>query len=313
MKNRKSKNILLVGLGNLGSNYIRAIKSLSYRTNLYIHDKNFKALDKNYDYPKNINLIKIRNIKNFNQNLDLAILATTAKRRLNLIRILKKNKIKFWILEKLLEQNVSSTNKVYECLKLDKCWVNIPRRALPEYMRIKKNFKNHDKIDLKLSMNGDRIVTNAIHFIDLVSWFTNSKVSKVDTSKLKNEWVESKRKGFFEVGGVLKVFLRNNSRIILKAGKKIKKSDMVIGNKLLSWTISERNLYAYRSDGIKIKVKPPLVSELMKKIIKDIFKNKNCSLPVLEDVVENHNALISSLKKHWIENKYKNVKKLPVT
>ena len=48
---------------------------------------------------------------------------------------------------------------------------------------------------------------------------------------------------------------------------------MVIGNKLLSWTISERNLYAYRSDGIKIKVKLPLVSELMK-IIKDIFENK---------------------------------------
>ena len=109
------------------------------------------------------------------------------------------------------------------------------------------------------------------------------------------------KKGFFEVGGVLKVFLRNNSRITLKAGNKIKKSDMVIGNKLLSWTISERNLYAYRSDGIKIKVKLPLVSELMKKIIKDIFENKNCSLPVLEDVVENHNALISSLKKHWIE------------
>ena len=65
MKNRKSKNILLVGLGNLGSNYIRAIKSLSYKINLYIHDKNFKALNKNYDYPKNINLIKIRNIKNF--------------------------------------------------------------------------------------------------------------------------------------------------------------------------------------------------------------------------------------------------------
>ena len=65
-------------------------------------------------------------------------------------------------------------------------------------MRIKKNFKNHDKIDLKLTMKGDRIVTNAIHFIDLVSWFTNSKVSKVDTSKLKNEWVESKRKVFLK-------------------------------------------------------------------------------------------------------------------
>ena len=313
MKKTKPKKILLVGLGNLGFNYFRAIKSLSYRINLYIHDKNLKVLDKNYNYPKNINLIKIKNLKNLNQNLDLAILATTANRRLNLIRILKKNKIKFWILEKLLEQNVSSTNKIYECLKSDNCWVNIPRRAMPEYMRIRKNFNNHDNVDLELSMNGDRIVTNAIHFIDLLSWFTNSKVSSVDTSKLKSKWIESKRKGFFEVGGVLKVFLRNNSKIILKAGKKSKKSDMVIGNKLLSWTISEKNLYACRSDGIKIKVKLPLVSELMKKIIMDIFKNKNCSLPLLEEVVENHNALISSLKKHWIENKYKNVNKLPVT
>ena len=81
----------------------------------------------------------------------------------------------------------------------------------------------------------------------------------------------------------------------------------------MHWKINESKLYAVRSDGLKIKIKLPLVSEIMKKVIKDIFKKKTCSLPVLKEVVENHNVLIKSLQKHWLNCKKQKVQNLPVT
>lgn len=310
---KKSKNILVVGLGNLGFNYLKAIFSFSFNINLFIFDKKSELKNQKFKYAKNIKLFKVNDLEKFNRNLDLVIVSTTANKRLDLIKILKRNKVKYWILEKLLEQNVASTNSMYKNLKEEKCWVNIPRRAMKEYNYIKQNFNNEIKTNLELSMNGDRIVTNSIHFIDLLCWFSNSKVKIIDTTKLKKKWVESKRKGFYETGGTLKVILKNKSQAILKAGNKVKKSDIIISNKLISWTISERNFNAFRSDGLKIKMRLPLVSEVMKKVITDIFTNKDCSLPSLKEVIKNHNVLIKSLKKHWINCKKKNIVSLPVT
>ena len=48
-------------------------------------------------------------------------------------------------------------------------------------------------------MNGDRIVTNAIHFIDLLCWFSNSKIETIDISKLKPSWTKSKEKDFMKL------------------------------------------------------------------------------------------------------------------
>ena len=315
MKKIKSKNILVIGLGNLGLNYLKAIFILPYNVNLYIHDKNLDRLNQKFIVPSKIKIYKITSLEKFNKSLDLVIISSTANKRLDLIKKLKKNKIKYWILEKLLEQSVTATNSIYRILKSDNCWVNIPRRTMPEYSYIKSNliFDANFPVDLKLSMNGFRIVTNSIHFIDLLCWLVDSKVSAVDINKLKNEWIESKRLGFYETGGTLTIILNNKSKIILKAGKKTKKSDIIIGNKKMHWKINESKLYAVRSDGLKIKIKLPLVSEIMKKVIKDIFKKKTCSLPVLKEVVENHNVLIKSLQKHWLNCKKQKVQNLPVT
>ena len=58
--NRKKeiKKILLVGLGNLGSNYIKAIFSLPFKIELYIFDKNSDQvinIHNFFDFYKNTN------------------------------------------------------------------------------------------------------------------------------------------------------------------------------------------------------------------------------------------------------------------
>ena len=208
-------------MGNLGSNYIKAIFAIPLNIKLYIFDKNSNQLNKEFYSPPNVKIIKVKNLSNLNINLDLAIIATTANKRFELIQKLKK-KIKNWILEKLLEQNVSSLNKIDKKLKFSNCWVNIPRRTMPEYKFIKKNYNFKIPSTLKLGMNGDRIVTNAIHFIDLLCWFSNSKIETIDISKLKASWTKSKRLGFYETGGTLKIKLKINQNYF-KSRRKRKK------------------------------------------------------------------------------------------
>ena len=44
-KKKRNKKILLVGLGNLGSNYIKAIFSLPFNIELYIFDKKLRSIE----------------------------------------------------------------------------------------------------------------------------------------------------------------------------------------------------------------------------------------------------------------------------
>lgn len=313
MKNN-IKNILIIGLGNMGNNYMNAIMSLNCEVNLYLYDKNFEKLDKKLKNTKKIKFHKIYSLKKLIRKLDLVIVSSDAKNRLNLIKELAKKNPKNWIIEKLIEQSVSSTNKIYRILNNENCWVNIPRRSMVGFKFIKKDFmKNkNQKFYMKANTIGDSIVTNSIHAIDLMCWLFDSKISKIDTSSL-NSWTESKRVGFYDIGGTLKMYLANNSKIIFSSKKKINKNHIFIGNKHFNWKIYEKNLEALRSDGLKIKIKIPLTSTIMKKIINNIFTKGICGLPKLEEVVDNHNILIKNLKQHWLKANQKKISNLPVT
>tara|TARA_B110000037_G_C17083824_1_gene491094 strand:+ start:791 stop:1732 length:942 start_codon:yes stop_codon:yes gene_type:complete len=308
------KNILIIGLGNMGNNYMNAIMSLNCKVNLYLYDKNFEKLDKKLKNTKKIKFYKIYSLEKLITKLDLVIVSSDAKNRLNLIKELAKKNPKNWIIEKLIEQSVSSTNKIYRILNNKNCWVNIPRRSMEGFKFIKKDFiKNkNQKFYMKANTKGDSIVTNSIHAIDLMCWIFDSKISKIDTSSL-NSWTESKRVGFYDIGGVLKMYLANNSKIIFSSKKKINKNHIFIGNKHFNWKIYEKNLEALRSDGLKIKIKIPLTSVIMKKIINNIFTKGICGLPKLEEVIDNHNTLIKSLKQHWLKANQKKISNLPVT
>ncbi len=227
-----NKNILIIGLGNMGNHYMNAIMSLNCEINLYLYDKNFEKLDKKLKNTKKVKFHKIYSLEKLIIKLDLVIVSSDAKNRLNLIKELAKKNPKNWIIEKLIEQSVSSTNKIYRILKYKNCWVNIPRRSMEGFKFIKKDFiKNkNQKFYMKANTIGDSIVTNSIHAIDLMCWLFDSNISKIDTSSL-NRWTESKRVGFYDIGGTLRVYLTNNSKIIYSSKKKIKKNRIFIGNK----------------------------------------------------------------------------------
>lgn len=311
----KKKTILIVGLGLLGNNYLKAISNLQFKTDVYYYDKVKFKREKKIENTKFVNFKKINDIKLFKKKIDLTIISTTAKGRLKLIKSLVKTKSKYWIIEKIIEQNINSINEIKKLLEPFVCWVNMPRRGIKEYNFIKKIIKKKKirNFNLKVTMHGDRIVTSAVHLIDVMCWLLNTSVKDVDTSYLNKNWTESKRKGFFDIGGKLVIRLKNKSKITMKTSKKSTSGDIIIGNKAFFLNINETRGNILTSDGKKLNLQEPFVSIIMKKIITDIIFKGKSKLPKINDTVDDHNILIDNLKLYWEKTHGKKTKYLPVT
>lgn len=92
-------NILLIGLGNIGSRYLESLCKLPKNFIVYVYDKNTKKLIKS---KKNLNVILVSNLKSINNlSFEVCIIATTASSRKILIeKIYNLACIKNWIIEK---------------------------------------------------------------------------------------------------------------------------------------------------------------------------------------------------------------------
>ena len=97
----------------------------------------------------------------------------------------------------------------------------MPRRGIKEYLLIKNILRKKKliNVNLRVTMFGERIITSSVHMIDIMCWLLNTSIKNVITKNLNRKWIESKRKGFFDIGGKLVVLLKNNSKIILKTSK----------------------------------------------------------------------------------------------
>ena len=311
---QRSKRILVVGLGVLGTSYIKAIRYLNLPTEVYMLDNDPKKKEKVYNNTKMVKFFYINDIKKLKNKINLVIISTTANKRFELVKKIEKIKPDSWIIEKLIEQSVNSTNKMFKILKNKKCWINVPRRALREYEKLKLEFNKNKEYPLEISSNlrGDRIVTNLIHLVDILSWFRGVKIKNIDISGLNNFWSESKREGYYDVGGKLIVIMTDFSKIIIKTSKK-GNGQIKITNKIKSWTIMQTKKIALNTNGDKIRVCNPQVSIIMIKIIKQILLEKKSKLPTFKDIIFNHNICTKFLKTHWYKCTGKKLKYLPVT
>tara|TARA_B100000886_G_scaffold337440_1_gene298152 strand:- start:986 stop:1954 length:969 start_codon:yes stop_codon:yes gene_type:complete len=321
----KTKTILLVGFGNIGKRYLEGILELRYNLKIYLIDININALDKaklisKNKFEKNLSNKEIIAKSTINEvkeeSIDLSILTTTADVRFELINsIVKKFNVRSWILEKVLAQ---SENQVFKINNLigDKssCWVNTPRRAMKWYADIKKKLLNLKKSPLKFEVSGGNwgLACNAVHFLDLVSWITDSEICelKVINNKI---WENSKRKNFKELFGRIKVKYSDNSNLIMTCDntKTTRNISVMINNDY--WLIDELNGLATGPNNQIIKGRLEYQSNIITEIINDIFHKKTCSLTSLEESSKQHIYLLNELLINFNKTNKQNFKILPIT
>ena len=319
----KSIRIILIGAGNIGSRYLQGLAKLNFDAEITVFDISRKALEVAKDRIKNFknsNQIKFNFINSFEKisdEFELAIISTTSRDRVAIIKkLLKKSRVKYWILEKVLVQSLNDLEIINNIFPYKQnVWVNHPRRIMNWHKDIRnkllKEYEN--KFDVEIMGTEWGLACNALHFIDLVSWWTNSSIKNVNNSGLK-KWTLSKREGFEEVYGNLKINFNKGNKLTLFCDQGVESHPTIKIKTNKGFIKIEENIgSALFTDGLFIKGSLEFISNLVPHLIYKIIKEGNCNLPNLEHSIQIHEKFIESLANHRSMNLNVTSQIVPIT
>lgn len=321
------RDILLIGAGNIGSRHLQGLAKVKIPINIEVVDPSVDSLKVSEERFKQIPTFKNHNIR-FYQNLDpiskdidLAIIATSSNIRRNVTEnLLAKAVVKNIIFEKLLFQKKVDYYYIEKLLKDKKinAWVNCSMRVTPFYQNLKKNF-NGRRIVYLLTGTRFGIATQAIHFIDHMAYLLDNYDFEIDTSQLDRKPLSSKRAGFLELTGTLKIAFENGSIGIF--------SDFAEGDAPIVARVISDNFQAIANESTRetfISKSPnwktlpskdalSFQSDLTNMVTEQILKNGNCTLPTYSQSKIIHLKLLESLRKFLNKNSKKKYDYYPFT
>ena len=301
---------LIIGIGNIGLRHVQALSNLSENNlEFYLFDKNISN-EERFNRPKrNIIFKKIKSLNELTSiNFELTIISTTTTDRVKILSNINKSiNSKYIIIEKPISQSVYELKDLRK-LKSDKIFVNFPRRYCDWHKKIKEKLnKDYISKNFRIEVSGGEIglACNACHFVDLINFITNKLPYKVIIDKLGN-WHKSKRDGFFEVEGSLKIDFEDNITLIIRSLNKKKNLEINFydsrNNQILS--IDYVNGFAKFSDGKIIEGRIKFQSESTH-LFFNLIKKNDKNLCKLDKAITLYEPLIDGFIKHW-NNKFKN-------
>jgi len=320
------KNIILVGCGNIGSRHLQALVKLPFPIDIHVIEKSEKS--------KKLAKLRLNEIK-FNQNnfqifwydslnqlthtSDLVIISTLSQGRVNLILSLLKKQNKKFLIEKPVCQSKKEYENLLNQMKLFKAigWVNTNRRYFESYKKLKRNIHNSKFININVVSKASGLGTNAIHFLDLFSWFTNDSKIKLNGEFLIPKLFSNKRgKEFNEFYGTITGSGKNDSSITLTFLPSNTESIFVtISTDIGNYVIDELNQSAFKIGKInkKFNFTYEHASQLTTKIAKDILEKNTSFLPKLDESYVHHIELFRVFNSHIKKQLKRQVSLCPIT
>ena len=299
---------LLVGAGQLGSRYLQGLAQVEQPLSVQVVEPSHSSVNlaqqrlADVQLSNKVDIQFHETIEYCSSDYDLAIIATPSHCRPDVVANVNSCcKINGWILEKILAQSASELRRIEQALKFsDRVWVNTPRRIMPWYESIKKELFSTSANLRSVRVSGGcwGLACNSIHFIDLVSWLSNSQVRSVSSSDLI-KWSKSKRIGCYEVFGKLNVEFMNQTQLELICDESDSKLQIEIIASDENWLISESDGKAISSLGHEIVGELDYQSSLTAPLVHQILTTGYCRLPSLADSASQHRPLLDSLLKHW--------------
>jgi hypothetical protein len=321
-----SFTVLIVGAGQLGSRYLQGLSKCSHSLRIYVVDTNPDALrvaqerwaealagngtDKTVSYHPRI--------EDVSKEIDIAIVATTAYKRVDLLAIIIEHAlIRYWILEKVLVQSSTELDRLLTIMEPEsKIWVNTPRRMLTWHKIIRGNLVKNTPLHLNVAGKAWGLACNSIHFLDMLAWFSGESLAQISTDELAKEWIEAKRPGNWEIMGSLTAQFSGGSTVTLavEAGEL---SDLCYFLDLkdgeFTWRIDEEKGIAVRSDGLTTPGRLPYQSEVTPMLIDQILSTGQCELPTLAISAEIHRVFLDAMLKHWRKTVDVTATSVPIT
>ena len=316
-------NILIFGCGKLGSRHLEGLVSGNLDYNIVVVDNLVSSLIKakkkweEIGGSKSNHKIFWYNELNFKiKDFDLAIIATSSKdRATNIKKLSRYLNIKYWLIEKVLAQSSEELQMIKLAISNQKtAFVNIPRREMKWHQELKSKF--NVKKPLKVIKKGQLwgLACNAIHFIDLLYWWTGENLLSIETSKLDDTWFKSKRNGFFEITGELFSKFSNGSELLMiSTNSKTENVLTVDVQGENTWNIFENNGIASSSNIENLPGKIEQQSQITGSIAAKIILNGSCELPNLDESIKYHKIFLNSMLIHWNEKNNDKRKTIPIT
>ena len=308
------KNIVVIGAGQLGSRHLQALALCTFPVTLHVVDPNKESLEtakerfEEIKPNKNIREVKYYlSLDSLDSEIDFCVIATGANARLTVLQALAERvKVKYLLLEKVLFQTIADYHHARKILEKHEitAWVNCPRRMYSIYQELKMLLDFDSTISCSVAGGEWGLGCNAIHFLDLMTFLTDSIVTRIDNSEIDKILHESKRLGFVEFTGCLRALFENSSELeLVSTFKSEDPLKVLIETDTFEVVVLESEGKATVENKMTGNVKDmtfelPYQSSLTNLIAEDILFKQECQLTTFDESVKLHMPLIESLLAH---------------
>lgn len=315
-------NVAIIGAGQLGSRHLQGLKGAASPLTITVVDSSKESLQVSKERYEAIPAVgeKIINyastIQELPTELDLVIIATGSKPRAAIIKsLLDYASVKYLVLEKVLFPVLGEYQEIATLLK-DKhvrCWVNCPRRMFGMYKHIKEMIDTSKPVYMTNADENWGLCCNAIHMIDLFLYLNGETTYTVETKYLNNEIEESKRGGYIEMTGTLKVKTpKGNELTLISENNFTGEKNFLIENGENLYTVSEGEGFWLHNK--KYEYAMPYQSQLTGLLADELLKTGGCSLSPFDLSVAYHKPFIKAMLEKYNElTSNDNNKLLPIT
>jgi len=307
----KHIDIAIVGVGALGKRHLESVLKSSWPMDVYCIDMNPQALDafKWEDSFENKKLHFATDFTELPTKLDWALFAmSSAGRREIFDALVEKVRVPYIVFEKVLFQRESDYAHVAARLSElgIKAWVNCARRVQDCYRQLRDEMVDMREFELHVSGGEWGLACNAIHMIDLVEYLSGCKDTEVSRLDLEDIIVDSKRKGYKEVYGLVAGHsgrCRNFTISCCRESRVPVQIDIVSdrvrvrieeGRGIMT-IASEGNQYVPEERPFRMKYQ----SQLTQDVLESIVSTGNCGLARFEDSARLHLQFIRPLIKFF--------------
>ena len=322
------KTIILVGCGNIGSRHLQAIARLSYSIQVYVIEPNDSAQNlaklrlKEITYDEtNHEFFWYKSVNELKKTGDLVVVATNSVGRVDLILdLINKGNTRF-LVEKVVCQSVSEYNRLLEKINESngKGWVNTTPRCFKSYHTIKELLQGERVICFSVKTNSKNgLGTNAVHYIDLLSWLVEDNKIILNGESLLDELLPNKRgQNFKEFSGTIIGTVKNGSSLSITFLPNLNDETVLeISANRLKIVIDETNekitMYGNTKD-YNLEFNYEYVSSTSTHIIDSILKNDKCLLPTLNELLNAHSELFRIFNAHINKLSKEDVELCPIT
>ena len=322
------KRIAIIGCGNIGSRHLQALTQLPLPIEVDVVEPSKQAQqialqrlkEMMYD-EKTHKILWHKHLDELKGTFDLTLVATISTGRVTLIKKLLRLGHSRFLIEKIVCQSTREYNTLLNSMKKFKAkgWVNTTPRQLTAYKKIKNYFSKSKIIHMSLTTAGHYgLGTNAIHYLDLFSWFTNDYKITLNENLLHNKLFPNKRgKNLIEFAGSITGTVSGGSSIILTfiPDANLPLLVNIYGDNNRHLIIDETNEYVFNTidKNFHLDYVYEHPSNLTIKIANDILTKDDCQLSTLENSYYLHNELFRILCRHIEKLTHKKTKVCPIT